>query len=132
MQVEKIADMTRFDINTTFVVGIALPLLETLRRRTDFSEFLFYIDDYIAGGLLLLAAHATSRGWRVGPVLMVLAWGVVCGGLYGSFFGQLTNLSVEDPSGLPSAAVVFIKGMFFALGIFMMFRTVKRCAALSS
>ena len=124
--------MTRFDINTTITVGIALPLFETLRRRTDFSEFFFYIDDYFVGGLLLWAAHATSRGRRVGPALMVAAWGWVCGGSYGSFFGQLTNLSAPDPSGLPGPAVVFVKGMIFALAIFMLFRTVKRCAALLS
>ena len=62
--------------------------------------------------------------------MMVAAWDWVCGGSYGSFFGQLTNLSAPDPSGLPGAAVVFVKGMIFALAIFMVFRTVKRCAAL--
>jgi hypothetical protein len=98
-------------------MGIALPLLEVLRRRTNFEHLHSYLDDFIAGGLLLFAAHAVTRGKRSGPVLLVLAWAVLCGGLYGSFFWQLTSDAARDVGGLPNAAVVVIKGILYAIAL---------------
>jgi hypothetical protein len=98
-------------------MGVALPLLETLRRRTNFETISGYVDDYIAGGLLLYAAFATSRGRRGGPVLLVVAWAVLCGGLYGSFFGQLESGAARDVGGLSKAIVVAIKGLLYAIAL---------------
>ncbi len=83
----------RFEVGAAYTMGIGLPLLEAIRRKTDFENFHSYIDDFIAGGLLLYAAHAVTRGKRSGPVLLAVAWAVLCGGLYGSFFWQLESLA---------------------------------------
>ena len=98
-------------------MGVGLPLLETLRRRTHFEHLPSYVDDFIAGGLLLYAAHAVTRGRRSGPVLLVVAWAVLCGGLYGSFFGQLASGEARDVSGLANATVVAVKGALYAVAL---------------
>lgn len=74
-----------------YAMGIGLPLLETMRRKTNVEHLPSYGDDSIAGALLLYAAVPTSRGKRSGPVLLVLAWAALAGGLFGSFFRQLTS-----------------------------------------
>lgn len=98
-------------------MGVLLPVLETLRRGTKFQTISSYVDDYIAGGLLLYAAHAVTRGRRDGPVLLVVAWSVLSGGLYGSFFWQLESSASHDVGGLPNAVVVVIKGVLFAAAL---------------
>lgn len=107
----------RFERRAAWVMGIALPVLETMRRRTNFDTVSGYVDDFIAGGLLLYAAFAVGRGRPAGPVLLVAAWAILCGGLYSSFFWQLESGAAHDVSGLPSATVVAIKGVLYAIAI---------------
>ena len=56
----------RFEVGSAYAMGIGLPLLEALRRKTNFDNFHSYIDDFIAGGLLLYAAHAVATEKRGG------------------------------------------------------------------
>lgn len=107
----------RFEHAAAYAMGIGLPLLEAMRRRTNFSTFWGYVDDFIAGALLLYAAQAVSQGRRGGNVLLVLAWGVLCGGLYNSFFGQLESSASHDVGGLPNMTVVVIKGALYAIAL---------------
>lgn len=107
----------RFEHAAAYAMGVGLPLLEALRRRTDFSTISGYVDDFIAGGLLLYAARATSRGRASGPVWLLLAWATLAGGLYGSFFGQLESPAATDISGLPSVSVVLVKGVLYAVAL---------------
>src|SRR5262245_44572368 len=119
----------RFEVAAAYAMGIGLPLLETLRRRTNFETISGYVDDFIAGALLLYAARAVSRGRRGGPVLLVAAWAVLCGGLYGSFFGQLERAASHDVSGLPNAPVVAIKGLLFAVALVGLVRSLRATIA---
>jgi hypothetical protein len=107
----------RFEVAAAYGMGVLLPLLETLRRRTNFDTIAGYVDDFLAGALLLYAAHAVRRGRRSGPVLLVVAWAVLSGGLYGSFFWQLENPASHDVGGLPNATVVVIKGVLYAISL---------------
>jgi uncharacterized membrane protein YdcZ (DUF606 family) len=107
----------RFEVVAAYAMGIGLPLLEALRRKTNFEHFHSYVDDFIAGALLLYAAHAVMRGRRNGPVLLAVAWAVLCGGLYGSFFWQLTSGESHDVGGLPNTTVVVIKGVLYAIAL---------------
>jgi hypothetical protein len=45
------------------------------------------------------------------------AWGVLAGGLYGSFFGQLEQWRAVDVSGQSGLFVVCVKGVPFAVSI---------------
>lgn len=107
----------RFEVGAAYAMGICLPLFETLRRRTNFEHFHSYIDDFIVGALLLYAAHAVTRGRRSGPVLLVAAWAVLCGGLYGSFFWQLASDATHDISGVANSTAVVIKGLLYVVAL---------------
>jgi hypothetical protein len=111
----------RFEVGAAYAMGVGLPLLETLRRKTSFEHLHSYVDDFIAGALLLYAAHAVTRGRRSGPVLLAVAWAVLCGGLYGSFFWQLASGDSHDVGGLPNTTVVVIKGLLYAIALTALF-----------
>jgi hypothetical protein len=119
----------RFELAAAYAMGVALPLLETLRRRTNFETIAGYVDDFIAGGLLLYAARAVSRGKPSGPVLLVAAWAILCGGLYGSFFHQLESAASHDVSGLGNTTVVLIKGGLYAVALVALVLSVRAAAA---
>ncbi len=117
--------MPRFEVAAAYVVGILLPGLEVLRRRTNFDRPESYVDDFIVGALLLLAASSVSRGRAYGRYLLAGSWGVLCGGLYSSFFGQLQSPLPDDISGLPNLVVVAIKGVFWAVAIAGFVRSIR-------
>ena len=118
--------MPRFEVAAAYVLGALLPILEVLRRRTNFENFESYIDDFIAGGLLLFAAISVSRRRAYGGALLAGAWGVLCGGFYGSFFGQVRATAASDISGLPNTTVVVIKGAILAVSILAFVCSVTR------
>ena len=118
--------MKDFEHKAAYLMGVALPALEVARRRTDFSTVSGYVDDFIVGGLLLLAASLVSRGHPRGRAALVAAWGILCGGLYNSFFGQLGSGRPTDVSGLPSAVVIAVKGALYCVALFALYRSVHR------
>ena len=105
----------RFEVRAAYVMGIALPVLEVIRRRTNFDDIRAYVDDFIIGAFLLYAARAVTLQKPNGRVLLVAAWAALCGGLYGSFFGQLQRSS--DVSGFSNGLVVLIKGALYLVAI---------------
>jgi len=120
--------MSRFEVNAAWIAGFAFPIVETLRRRTDFSDPPAYVDDFLWGGVLLWAAWATPRR-GYGSGLLAGAWGIVCGAMYYSFFGQISDARVRDISGLPNLAVVLIKGGMLAFAILCLALSVRRFRA---
>ena len=101
----------RYEVITAYVMGIGLPALEVCRRGVNLVQFAGYLDDFLAGGLLLSAAILTSRRQRAGPVLLIIAWAMVCSGFYFSIVGQLRSTSDIDISGIANSTVVLIKGL---------------------
>ena len=77
----------RFEHRAAYVMGVVLPLLETARRRTNFDTISGYVDDFIAGTLLLYAARAVSTGKPSGPAWLVAAW--AANGIFLLFGGYL-------------------------------------------
>ena len=115
----------RFELLAAYGVGLLLPIAEVARRRTDFSNIPAYADDFLIGGLLLLAAWAASRQHPAGNVLLVVGWAAFCGGMYYSFFAQLSQVAGADISGLSGSSVVLVKGILFAIGILSVIRSVR-------
>jgi hypothetical protein len=97
------------------VLGVLLIAVETWRRRhqlTDPIHWPVIVDDYLAGGFLIISARmasppTTARGHR----FLAAAWGVALGMMYGSFFGQLENRASSDPSGAPVVAMLMVKAV---------------------
>ena len=107
----------RLEVTSAYFIGIALPVLEVMRRRSNFDNIPAYIDDFLVGALLLYAARAVTLKKQNGPVLLVAAWAVLCGGFYGSIFGQLQSSASQDVSGFSNAFVVLIKGVLYLVAI---------------
>ena len=107
----------RIEVGAAYAMGVLLPLAEIARRRTNFTPVASYVDDLIAGALLLVAARAVSIGARSGDAMLVAAWAILCGGLYYSFFGQLNAGSGTDISGLANETVVAIKGVAYVIAL---------------
>ena len=64
-----------------YLLGIALPVLETTRR--GFAHFLVnattMLDDYIMGAVLLAACVSWSLNKKSAKILLVIAWAYVLG-----------------------------------------------------
>src|SRR4051794_12587944 len=116
----------RFEVVAAYCLGVTLPVLEVCRRRTNFADIPGYIDDFIVGALLLFAARSASRERPYSRTLLSASWGILCGGLWSSFFGQLHSPTANDISGLPNAAVVFIKLLVYCVAIMCLVLSVRR------
>jgi hypothetical protein len=115
-----------FEIAAAYCLGFALPVLEVCRRRTNFSDIPGYIDDFIMGALLLFAARSAEQGRPHGRALLIAAWGILCGGLWSSLFGQIYNTSTHDISGLANVAVVAFKLVVYAIAITGLVLSIRR------
>lgn len=115
----------RFEVAVAWAMGIALPALETIRRGTNFDDIPGYVDDYLIGAFLLYAARAVTRRQPNGPVLLVTAWAILCGGFYSSFFGQIRFAAVPDVSGYSNALVIAIKGCLYAVAITALVKAIR-------
>jgi len=118
----------RLEVIAAYLMGVALPVLETARRGMNFNEIPFYVDDYIVGGLLLWAAIAVTRGRRYGNALLIAAWGILSGVMWPSFFGQLLRSEPKDISGYSHTLVASVKGVIYAITLLGLFLSI-RCAA---
>ncbi len=106
-----------FEAQAALLFGVGMPLAETLRRRTRFDDPPAYVDDFLMGGFLLLAFHASYRARPRGPALLCSAWSVVVGAMYYSVFGQLSLGAEKDISGLPNSLVVALKLLTFGIAL---------------
>jgi len=83
--------MMRFQVSAAFAIGVLLPTLETCRRGAGYwlVDATTMLEDFVAGGLLLLAAALSTRGARSAPLWMLLAWASVTAMMTTSFVDQL-------------------------------------------
>ncbi len=100
-------------------MGIFLPLAETVRRSNhilDITRFFNWFDDYILGGLLLLAAYWVTCKKANAIVYLVSAWAFAAGALALSFLGQLDYFRTHttDPGVFNTSFVAVAKGIIFA------------------
>lgn len=112
--------LTRFSINAACVLGIALPLLETVRRYHQMlhRQFFFsWFDDYMLGAFLLFAGYKAQKDFESGQKILSAGWGAATAGLFLSFIGQLDHLNNPDPAPVSSAWVAVIKGAILLLCI---------------
>lgn len=118
---------TRIEVIAAYVLGVMLPVLEVLRRRTDFSDLPAYADDFLIGTFLLYAAYSVVKRQRGGNVLLCTAWGILCGGMYSSFFSQLKVAT--DVSGAANNLVIAVKGIIFLIAIVCLVLSVRFAVA---
>jgi hypothetical protein len=117
----------RFSRILAVVLGLFLPIAETVRRWSTWQEFpLTLIEDYVLGALFLAAAWLPGRDFQRGQSFLAAVWGIGCGIGYGSFVGQLQQLQRGeiDPAPIPSWGVAAIKGVMLTLGVAALVMTV--------
>jgi len=121
--------MFQFSRRLALVFGIALPVLETIRRFSQLGDFAYWpmwLDDLLLGAALLTGARMTSGLRYHNARYLAAAWGAACGMGYYSFFAQLQRLDVTDPAPISSAWVATIKGVGLALAILALIGALKR------
>lgn len=115
----------RFEVAAAFVIGILLPILETVRRGIGHwaVEFTTMFEDYVAGALLLVAAWASYRERSWGSIFLVLAWGYFSGLMSSSFWWQLEELYRQIPSEPNMTVAVEVNTMVVIVVKFLLWST---------
>jgi hypothetical protein len=96
-----------------FALGILLPLGETVRRWGHWDTWIFWIDDFIIGALLLFGAWAVRRRQDYGMRVLAAGWGVAFGMLYPSFFNHLAQMAKPDVGRFPHRVLTAMIGVAF-------------------
>lgn len=113
-------------IKVSYLFGILIPLGETLRRGKEIGYIPNYIDDYLIGLFLILAARSVQEAKPLGKPILVAAWAALCGGLYYSFTGQF--LFSKDISGLANEIVIIIKAILYLLAIYFCYQAIRNAS----
>jgi hypothetical protein len=122
----------RFEVNSALVVGIALPLLETIRRGLAYwtVNLTTMLEDYVAGGLLLVAAFLAIRAKSSAPLLLVTAWAYVTGMMSSSFWYQL-EATIRGTDLEPRNTVVLaFKILLWGVCVISLLLSLRRATAL--
>ncbi|QNQ11590.1 hypothetical protein [Sphingomonas alpina] len=77
----------------------------------------FWMDDMLAGAMMIAAAIAVGRPTRATRSFFSASWGVAVGMLYGSFFGKLFDPASTNPGNFPLGLLTALIGLAFILAI---------------
>ena len=77
----------------------------------------FWMDDMLAGAMMIAAAIAVGRPSVATRSFFASAWGVAVGMLYGSFFGKLFAPGSSDPGNFRMGTLTALVGAAFVAAI---------------
>ena len=77
----------------------------------------FWMDDMLAGALLIAAAILVGHPTRARRSFLSAAWGVSVGMLYGSFFGKVFDPANATPGNFSLGLLTALVGVAFAISI---------------
>lgn len=77
----------------------------------------FWMDDMLAGAMMIAAAIAVRRPTRATRSFFSASWGVAVGMLYGSFFGKLFDPASTNPGNFSFGILTALIGLAFAIAI---------------
>jgi hypothetical protein len=126
--------VTRFEVVAAFAIGLLLPVLETVRRGLGHWAIntTTMLEDYLGGGVLLLAASCAMRRTSFAGRLLLAAWAGVAGMMTLSLISQIevTLRAAElEPN---NGAVLVIKLALWATcvtALVQSFRSVREVSA---
>lgn len=100
-------------------VGLSLSLMigEAIRSWGAGRPVMFWLDDFLMGGLLLAAAILIARPTRLRSHLFVAGWGVCAGMLYGSFFGKVFDPANADSGNINLGILTWLIGLAFLVSL---------------
>src|SRR4030095_8223499 len=98
-------------------VSLPVEIVRRWHQLTDLHYFAAWFDEFLIAGLLLYAVYRTYKSFSDGQRFLTASWGFAFGMMYASFFIQLQNKQLPDPSGAPVEIVLLVKGIFFTICI---------------
>lgn len=118
--------LMRFESIAAIVLGVALPVLETIRRGFDHwsVNFTTMFEDYVAGIALLIAALGVWLDTRWGRAWMVISWSGVTFMMLASSVSQVEKqfrADLEPHSGV----VLLIKLLLLLASGYALLRSVQ-------
>ena len=72
-----------------------------------------WLDDMLAGTMMIVAAVMAGRPTRARRAFFSAAWGVAVGMLYGSLFSKLADPGHADPGNFPVGLLTTLLGIAF-------------------
>src|SRR6188768_826621 len=83
----------RFNVLAAIVIGVLLPILETIRRGVDywFENFMTMFEDYLGGVLLLVCGIGALRNARWAPLSLLIVWSGITFMMLLSTLGQIEH-----------------------------------------
>jgi hypothetical protein len=90
---------------------------EVFRSWGAERPLVFVLDDFLAGGMVILGAILMNRPTATRRAFFAAGWGVAVGMLYGSFFGKLYDPGSADPGNFSVGVLVALLGLALAIGI---------------
>jgi len=109
----------RTQVRAAAVLGVLLPMLETMRRGglghwlVDFTTM---FDDYFAGALLLASGWLAQRGRAYAKYCLLAAFAYASGMMNSSFLGQIEVTLRGHPEPHNTATLVF-KGVMWGMAV---------------
>ena len=112
-------DNSKYKLNSILgiVFGLSLIIDETIRRFNDWGHWSRWMDDYAFGMILIVSAALTLKNKRFGPKLLIGAWGLCVGLLYGSFFSKVVSQQNILQSNIEYNLLVNLIGIVFGISL---------------
>ncbi|MDB5692878.1 MAG: hypothetical protein JWO81_1941 [Alphaproteobacteria bacterium] len=106
------------------VAGIVLPLAEIARRSANLGAWWLWLDDWLIGGALLMAAWLAGARPPLGPRALAGAWGLASGMGYYSFVGHVLAWRDRDVSALPGWVLAAAVGLGWLVALYALISAV--------
>lgn len=97
--------------------ALALMIGEAYRSWGVGRPVAFWMDDMLAGGLLIASAIMVGMPTVARRAFFTGAWGICVGMLYGSFFGKLFVPQDADPGNFDLGLLTGLIGLAFAVAV---------------
>lgn len=110
--------MTLRVLRTIAVIGALMLMLgEAYRSWGAGRPAAFWMDDMLAGALMIWAAWAVRTGSAASHAFFAGSWGIAVGMLYGSFFGKVFDPANANPGNFSLGLLTLLVGVAFVIAI---------------
>jgi hypothetical protein len=100
------------------LLALSLIVGESIRTFGQGRPFVFWFDDFLLGGFLILGAALFSDDTPRRRAAFAAAWGATAGMLYGSFFAKLfPGPGSSMQSNIPDDVLTILVGLAFATSL---------------
>ena len=101
----------------SIVAALMLMAGEAYRSWGVGRPIAFWMDDMLAGAMMIAAAILVRRPTRATRSFFSAAWGVAVGMLYGSFFGKVFDPASSNPGNFSLGLLTGLIGFAFVAAI---------------